>query len=103
MNLKNILYKLTADTMARFTLQEGTAKGKSWKAVGKHPKTGRSHTIQGGQKGVDISDRSPAAIAAFAARQEVFGITPKIYINALRWNGEIKIGDEFEVPDELFD
>lgn len=88
--------------MAIFTLLEGTAKNKSWKAVGIHPKTGRSLTIHGGQKGVDISNRSPQSIAAFNARHEAVKITPKIFINALRWNGEIQTGDSFEVPDELF-
>ena len=93
------LYKII---MAIFTLYTGTAKGKSWKATGIHPKTGRNHTIQGGQKGVDVSGKSKEEIAAFIARHETAGITPKIYINALRWNREINFGDEFEVPDELF-
>ena len=88
--------------MATFTLMPGTAKNKSWKAVGINPKTGRSLTIHGGQKGVDISNRSPEDIAAFNARHEARFMSPKIFINALRWNKEIEMGDSFEVPDELF-
>ena len=88
--------------MALFKLFAGTAKGKSWKAVGIHPLTGRTIILHGGQKGVDVTNKTPQQVEAFVARHEAGGISPKIYINALRWSGEISYGDSFEVPDDLF-
>ena len=63
--------------MATFKIMRGTAKGKTWKAVGTNPLTNRQMTIQGGQAG-------------------------KKYINKLRWDNKAKIGSTVRVPDELF-
>jgi len=40
--------------MAQFKISAGTAKGKTWKAEGINPFTGRNITIQGGQKGTPV-------------------------------------------------
>jgi hypothetical protein len=37
--------------MATFKIETGIAKGKTWKAVGINPKTGKQMTMQGRQKG----------------------------------------------------
>lgn len=45
--------------MAKFIIETSTAKGKTWKATGTNPLTGRSITIQGGQKGVKVGKNNP--------------------------------------------
>ena len=88
--------------MASFKLSTGTAKGKAWKAVGINPVTGRRMTIQGGQKGILVGKYNPASERSFDARHDVTGMTPKKYINKLRWNNKAKIGSVVRIPDKLF-
>ncbi len=88
--------------MARFTIAPGTAKGKAWKATGINPKTGRSMTIQGGLKGTPVGKNNPASERSFDARHDATGMTPKKYINKLRWDNKAKIGSSVNIPDKLF-
>ncbi len=88
--------------MAKFEISEGTAKGKTWKATGKNPATGRSLTIQGGQKGTKVGKKNPDSEQTFDARHEATGMTPKKYINKLRWDDKAKFGSTVDIPDHLF-
>ncbi|MGB8193840.1 MAG: hypothetical protein WCF67_18045 [Chitinophagaceae bacterium] len=88
--------------MATFKITKGTTKGKTWKAVGTNPLTGRQMTIQGGQAGTKVGKKNPDNEKTFDARHEATGMTPKKYINKLRWDNKAKIGSSVRVPDELF-
>ncbi len=88
--------------MAEFKIMAGTAKGKTWKAVGTNPNTGRSLTIQGGQKGVVVGKKNPTSERTFDDRHEATGMSPKKYINKLRWDDNAKFGSIINIPDELF-
>lgn len=88
--------------MAQFKISAGTAKGKTWKAVGTNPATGRSMTIQGGQKGTLVGKNNPSSERSFDARHDATGMTPKKYINKLRWDNKAKIGTMVNIPDKLF-
>jgi hypothetical protein len=88
--------------MASFKIMRSTAKGKTWKATGTNPLTGRHMTIQGGQKGVRVGKNNPASEKTFDARHEATGMTPKKYINRLRWDNKAKMGTSVEIPDKLF-
>lgn len=89
--------------MATFKIVRPTAKGKSWKAVGVNPKTGRKMTIQGGQSGVKPGpkNQSKGKVKSFKARHGKPS-TPKQYINMRRWNGGGKVGSTIRIPHELF-
>jgi len=88
--------------MASFKIMRSTAKGKTWKAVGTNPNTGRSMTIQGGQKGVAVGKANPDSEKTFDARHEATGMTPKKYVNRLRWDNKAKMGTSIDIPDKLF-
>lgn len=88
--------------MASFKIMRGTAKGKTWKAVGTNPVTNRQMTIQGGQAGTKVGKANPDSEKSFDARHDATGMTPKKYINKLRWDNKAKIGSTVRVPDELF-
>ncbi|HEX2608182.1 MAG TPA: hypothetical protein VHK91_12420 [Flavisolibacter sp.] len=88
--------------MARFKLMRGTAEGKTWKAVGTNPETGRQLTIQGGQKGTPVGRDNPDSERTFDARHEATGMTPKKYINKLRWDNKARLGTFIDIPDRLF-
>ena len=88
--------------MASFTIMKGTAKGKTWKAVGTNPVTGRQMTIQGGQKGTPVGKKNPQSEKSFDARHDATGMTPKKYINKLRWDNKAHIGETVSIPDKLF-
>ena len=85
-----------------FKISRGTAEGKTWKATGTNPETGRSMTIQGGQAGTRVGKNNPASEQTFDARHEATGMTPKKYVNKLRWDNKAKIGTSVNIPDELF-
>ena len=89
--------------MASFKIMTGTAKGKTWKAIGTNPTTGRSMTIQGGQKGTPVGKNNPKSERSFDERHEATPMTPKKYINKLRWDNKARIGSSVNIPDELFD
>ena len=89
--------------MAKFTIARGTAEGKTWKATGVNPVTGRSITIQGGQKGTPVGKNNPKSETSFDARHDATAMTPKKYINKLRWDNKAKIGSSVNIPDKLFE
>lgn len=88
--------------MAEFKISRATAKGKTWKAVGINPKTGRKSTMQGGQEGTPVGDKNPKSEKSFDARHDATGMTPKKYINKLRWDNKAEIGATVNIPDKLF-
>ena len=88
--------------MAEFKISKATAKGKTWKAEGTNPKTGRKSTIQGGQEGTPVGDKNPESEKSFDARHDATGMTPKKYINKLRWDNKAEIGSTVDIPDKLF-
>ena len=88
--------------MATFEMMKATAKGKTWKSVGKNPKTGRAMTIHGGQAGTRVGKSNPKSERSFDARHDATGMTPKKYINKLRWDNKAKIGSIVRIPDRLF-
>lgn len=89
--------------MPKFKISSGTAKGKSWKATGTNPKTGRPMTIQGGQAGTKVGpkNRDSKTVKSFKARHGT-PKTAKQYINMKRWNGGAKIGSTVNVPSKFF-
>jgi hypothetical protein len=88
--------------MASFKIMQGTAKGKTWKAVGVNPHTGRQMTIQGGQKGTSVGKNNPDSEKSFDARHDATGMTPKKYVNKLRWDNKAAIGSTVRIPDKYF-
>lgn len=87
--------------MAEFKIEKGSG-GHTWKATGTNPKTGRSMTISGGQAGVKVGKKNPDSEKTFDARHEATGMTPKKYINKLRWDDKAAFGSTVNIPDELF-
>ena len=88
--------------MADFKLSKATQKGKTWKAVGENPVTGKRMTIQGGQEGTPVGDKNPESEKSFDARHDATGMTPKKYINKLRWDNKAELGTTVAIPDKLF-
>ncbi len=88
--------------MASFKIMPGTAKGKTWKATGTNPETGKTMTFQGGQKGTKVGSENPKKEKSFDARHDATGMTPKKYVNKLRWDDKAKIGSTVRIPDKLF-
>ncbi len=88
--------------MASFKIMRPTAAGKTWKAVGINPTTGRRMTIHGGQAGVRVGKNNPQSERTFDARHDATGMTPKKYINRLRWDDKAKIGSSVIIPNRLF-
>ena len=89
--------------MAKIKITTGTAEGKTWKATGINPVTGMTMTMQGGQKGTAVGKNNPESERSFDARHDATGMTPKKYINKLRWDDKAKIGSTVNIPDELFE
>lgn len=90
--------------MATFTLSKGTAKGKTWKATGTNPLTGKPMTIQGGQAGVKTGKDNRDSQKVFDARHDATGMTPKKFINKLLWNDKKPSlnGGKVTIPNKLF-
>jgi hypothetical protein len=88
--------------MASFKIMRGTAEGKTWKATGINPISGRQVTIQGGQKGTKVGKGNPDQETSFDARHEATGMTAKKYINKLRWDNKARFGSTISIPDEMF-
>lgn len=88
--------------MAKFKIEKATAKGKTWKAVGVNPLTGKNMTFQGGQEGTPVGSKNPDSEKTFDARHEATGMTPKKYVNKLRWDDKAAIGSTVTIPDKLF-
>lgn len=87
--------------MAEFKISKGSS-GHTWKAEGTNPKTGRPMTITGGQAGVKVGKKNRDSEKTFDARHEATGMTPKKYINKLRWDDKAAFGSLVNIPDELF-
>lgn len=88
--------------MADFKISKATQKDKTWKAVGINPVTGKQVTIQGGQAGTPVGDKNPESEKSFDARHDATGMTPKKYINKLRWDNKAEMGSTVDIPDKLF-
>lgn len=88
--------------MAKFLILSPTRKGKSWSATGVNPLTGKRITLHGGQAGVDVGSKNPKGKKTFDARHEATPMTPKKYINKLRWNDKAQFGTTVNVPNSLF-
>ena len=88
--------------MATFKIAKATLKEKTWKAVGINPNTGKQMTIQGGQAGTLVGKDNPDSEKSFDARHDATGMTPKKYINKLRWDDKAAIGTSVNIPDKLF-
>ncbi len=88
--------------MAKFKIEKATAKGKTWKAVGVNPVTGRKMTFQGGQEGTAVGKKNPESEKTFDARHDATGMTPKKYVNKLRWDDKAEIGSTVDIPVKLF-
>ena len=88
--------------MPQFKIESATAKGKTWKAVGLNPITGKKMTFQGGQEGTPVGKKNPKSEKNFDARHDATGMTPKKYINKLRWDDKAKIGDTVNIPNNIF-
>ena len=88
--------------MAKFIIARGTAEGKTWKATGTNPVSGKTMVIQGGQKGTPVGKNNPKSEKSFDARHDAIGMTPKKYVNKLRWDNKAKIGSSINIPDKLF-
>jgi hypothetical protein len=89
--------------MATFKINTGTAKGKTWKAEGINPITKKKVILQGGQKGVAVGKKNATSEKSFDARHDATGMTPKKYINKLRWDDKAEIGSSIEIPKNLFE
>lgn len=87
--------------MAEFKISKGSS-GHTWTASGTNPKTGRAMTITGGQAGVKVGRKNPDSEKTFDARHEATGMTPKKYINKLRWDDKAAFGSTVNIPNELF-
>lgn len=94
--------RLIIFTMAKFKLTKDDTGKHTWKAVGTNPETGRSMTIKGGQAGTEVGRNNKKSEKTFDARHEATGMTPKKYINKLRWDNKARLNSFVDVPDELF-
>jgi hypothetical protein len=88
--------------MANFKVSKATQEGKTWKAEGINPATGKKMTIQGGQEGVEVGKKNPKSEKSFDARHDATGMTPKKYVNKLRWDDKAEMDSSVEIPDALF-
>lgn len=85
-------FKITTDETGKHT----------WKATGINPLTGKKMIIRGGQKGTSVGDKNPQSEKSFDARHDATGMTPKKYINKLRWDNKAKLNTEVNIPRSLF-
>jgi len=88
--------------MAIFKITKATLHEKTWKAVGINPETGKQMTIQGGQAGTSVGKNNPESEKSFDARHDATGMTPKKYINKLRWDDKATIGSSIKNHNKLF-
>lgn len=88
--------------MAKFKISKDESGQHTWKAEGTNPKTGKEVVVRGGQTGTPVGKKNPGSEKTFDARHDATGMTPKKYINKLRWDNKAKFGSSVNVPDELF-
>jgi hypothetical protein len=89
--------------MANFKISKATQEDKTWKAEGINPLTNKKMTFQGGQHGVKVGKQNPDSEKSFDARHDATKMTPKKFINKLRWDDKAEFGSNVTIPDELFD
>ncbi|TCZ72962.1 hypothetical protein [Flaviaesturariibacter aridisoli] len=88
--------------MARFKLSRDDSGKHTWMARGTNPETGRAVTIRGGQPGTPVGRANPQSEQTFDARHDATGMTPKKWINKLRWDNKAPLNRFVEIPDRLF-
>ncbi len=55
-------------------------------------------TFQGGQEGNPVRKNSSQSEKGFDALHDATGMTPKKYVNKLRWDDKAKIGSTVNIP-----
>ena len=89
--------------MAEFKVFKADDGKHTWKAEGINPQSKRKVTIKGGQAGKKVGSKNPDGEKTFDARHDAQGdMTPKKYINKLRWDDKAEIGSNVDIPDKLF-
>ncbi|MBC7745804.1 MAG: hypothetical protein H7096_11955 [Flavobacterium sp.] len=89
--------------MAHFTISKADDGKHTWKAEGTNPKSKRKITFKGGQAGKKVGSKNPEGEKTFDARHDAQGeMTPKKYVNKLRWDDKAAIGSTIDIPDNLF-
>jgi len=88
--------------MAKFKITRDESGKHTWKAVGTNPETGREMTIRGGQPGTAVGRENPRSERTFDARHDATGMTPKKYVNKLRWDNKAKLNSFISIPNRLF-
>jgi hypothetical protein len=89
--------------MARFRITKDETGRHTWKATGNNPITGRAMTIRGGQTGTPVGKDNPRSEQSFDARHDAqTPMTPKKYINKLRWDNKAKMNTSVNIPDDYF-
>lgn len=88
--------------MARFKITRDETGRHTWKATGTNPATGRQVTLRGGQAGTPVGKENPRSERSFDARHDATGMTPKKYVNKLRWDNKARLNSFIEIPDRLF-
>ena len=101
-NINSYMHKTKFFIMALFKITKATLKEKTWKATGVNPETGKQMTIQGGQAGTSVGKDNPDSEKSFDARHDATGMTPKKYINKLRWDDKAAMGTLVNIPDKFF-
>lgn len=88
--------------MAQFKITRDETGKHTWKAVGTNPETGRQMTIRGGQAGTRVGSQNPDSEKTFDARHEATGMTPKKFVNRLRWDNKAPLNSLIDIPNRLF-
>ena len=89
--------------MAQFIISKADDGKHTWKAEGINPKSKRKITFKGGQAGKKVGSKNPVGEKTFDARHDAQGeMTPKKYVNKLRWDDKAAIGSTIDIPDKLF-
>lgn len=89
--------------MAHFKIAKADDGKHTWKAEGTNPETKRNITIKGGQEGKKVGSKNPEGEKTFDARHDLQGgMTPKKYVNKLRWDDKAEIGSMVDIPAKLF-
>lgn len=88
--------------MARFKISRDETGKHTWKAVGTNPETGKEVVIRGGQPGTPVGRDNEKSERSFDARHDATGMTPKKYVNKLRWDNKARLNSFIEIPDKLF-
>ena len=88
--------------MANFKISKDESGKHTWKAEGINPKSGKGMVIRGGLTGTPVGKKNPDSEKTFDARHDATGMTPKKYINKLRWDNKAAFGSSVNIPDELF-